>query len=57
MEETDTLYLSVSQIKEYGLIDKNQNYLTDEVKDLESYFDLEPNMVLNSNQVETSSFS
>lgn len=46
MEETDTLYLSVSQIKEYGLIDKNQNYLTDEVKDLSGYFDLEPNMVL-----------
>lgn len=46
MEETDTLYLSVSQIKEYGLIDKNQNYLTDEVKDLNSYFELEPNMVL-----------
>lgn len=46
MDETDTLYLSVSQIKEYGLIDKNQNYLTDEVKDLSGYFDLEPNMVL-----------
>lgn len=46
MEETDTFYLSVSQIKEYGLIDKNQNYLTDEVKDLNSYFELEPNMVL-----------
>ena len=46
MEETDTLYLSVSQIKEYGLIDKNQNYLTDEVKELRGYFDLEPNMVL-----------
>lgn len=46
MEETDTLYLSVSQIKEYGLIDKNQNYLTDEVKDLTSYFELEPNMIL-----------
>ena len=46
MEETDTLYLSVSQIKEYGLIDKNQNYLTEEVKDLSSYFELEPNMLL-----------
>lgn len=46
MEETDTLYLSVSQIKEYGLINKNQNFLTDEVKDLNSYFELEPNMLL-----------
>lgn len=46
MEETDILYLSVSQIKEYGLIEKNQNYLTDEVKDLNIYFELEPNMVL-----------
>jgi len=46
MEETGTLYLSVSQIKEYGLIDKNQNYLTDEVKDLNSYFELEPKMIL-----------
>lgn len=46
MEETDNLYLSVSQIKEYGLIDKNQNYLTDEVKELNSYFELEPNMVV-----------
>ena len=46
MEETNTLYLSVSQIKEYGLIDKNQNYLTYEVKDLKSYFELQPNMLL-----------
>ena len=46
MEETDTLYLSVSQIKEYGLINKNQNYLTDEVKDCNNYFELEPNMIL-----------
>lgn len=46
MEETDTLYLSVSQIKEYGLIEKNQNYLTDEVKDLNIYFELEPDMIL-----------
>jgi len=46
MEETDTLYLSVSQIKEYGLIAKNQNYLTDEVKDQSGYFELEPNMIV-----------
>ena len=46
MEETDILYLSVSQIKEYGLIEKNQSYLTAEVKDLGSYFELEPNMIL-----------
>lgn len=46
MEETDILYLSVSQIKEYGLISKNQNYLTEEVKDLNAYFELVPDMVL-----------
>jgi hypothetical protein len=48
MEETDILYLSVSQIKEYGLIPKNQNYLTDEVKDLNSFFELEENMVITT---------
>ncbi len=46
MEPTNTFYVSVSQIKEYGLIDKNQNYLTDEVKDLKNYLELEPNMLL-----------
>ena len=46
MEVTNTFYLSVSQIKEYGLIDKNQNYLTDEAKDQKSYFELEPDMLL-----------
>jgi len=46
MDETDILYLSVSQIKEYGLVEKNQNYLTDEVKDLNSYFDVDENMLL-----------
>jgi hypothetical protein len=48
MEETDIMYLSVSQIKEYGLIEKNQNYLTDEVKDLNAFFELEKNMVLTT---------
>lgn len=48
MEETDILYLSVSQIKEYGLIAKNQNYLTDEVKELNSFFELEDNMVITT---------
>jgi hypothetical protein len=46
MDDTDILYLSVSQIKEYGLIDKNQNYLIDDVKFENSYFELEPNMLL-----------
>ncbi len=46
MEETDTLYLSVSQIKEYGLIAKNQNFLTDEVKEVTNFFELEKNMIL-----------
>lgn len=46
MEETDILYISVSQVKEYGLIEKNQNYLTDEVKDQSGYFELEPNMIV-----------
>lgn len=48
MEETDILYLSVSQIKEYGLIEKNQNFLTEEVKDLNTFFELEKNMVLTT---------
>jgi len=48
MEETDILYLSVSQIKEYGLIGKNQNYLTDEVKDLNVFFELDKNMVITT---------
>ena len=46
MDETNTFYLSVSQIKEYGLIDKNQSYLTDETKDLKNYFELESDMLL-----------
>ena len=46
MEPTDTLYISVSQVKEYGLTDKNQNYLTDEVKDLDNFAELEPDMIL-----------
>ena len=46
MEKTNVFYLSVSQIKEYGLIEKNQNYLTDEVKDLDNYVELEPDMLL-----------
>ena len=48
MEETDNLYLSVSQIKEYGLISKNQNYLTDEVKDLSNFSELEENTVITT---------
>jgi len=46
MDETDILYLSVSQIKEYGLIGKNQNFLTEEVKDLSNYNELDGNTVL-----------
>jgi hypothetical protein len=46
MEPTDIYYLSVSQVKEYGLIDKNQNFLTDEVKELNSFFELESNRVI-----------
>ncbi len=46
MEPTDIYYLSVSQVKEYGLIDKNQNFLTDEVRELNSFFELEGNRVL-----------
>lgn len=48
MEETDILYLSVSQIKEYGLIPKNQNYLSEEVKDLNSFSELESNTVITT---------
>lgn len=46
MEETDILYLSVSQIKEYGLIEKNQNYLIEEVKDVNSFAELDTNTVI-----------
>lgn len=46
MEETEILYLSVSQIKEYGLIDKNQNFLTEEVTSLSNFYELEENMLL-----------
>lgn len=46
MEETDILYLSVSQIKEYGLIAKNQNYLIEEVKDLTVFSELDQDTVI-----------
>jgi hypothetical protein len=46
MEKTDILYLSVSQIKEYGLIDKNQNFLTEDTRYLKNFFELGPNMVI-----------
>lgn len=46
MEETDYHYLSVSQIKEYGLSNKNQNFLTDYVTELPSYFELGKNTLL-----------
>lgn len=48
MEETDILYLSVSQIKEYGLIEKNQNYLIEDVKFLNSFAELESNTVITT---------
>lgn len=46
MEETDYHYLSVSQIKEYGLSNKNQNYLTENITELSNYFELEKNTLL-----------
>lgn len=46
MEETDFHYLSVSQIKEYGLSSKNQNFLTENVTELSSYFELGKNTLL-----------
>jgi len=46
MEKTCILYISVSQVKEYGLIKRNQNYLTEEIKDHKNFFKLNPNMVL-----------
>lgn len=46
MEETEYVYLSVSQIKEYGLSAKNQNYLTEGVAELPSYFELGKNTLL-----------
>lgn len=46
MTETDYHYLSVSQIKEYGLSGKNQNFLTENVADLSNYFELGRNTLL-----------
>ena len=46
MDETDILYLSVSQIKEYGLINKNQNFLIEETRDLNSFSELDKNTLL-----------
>jgi hypothetical protein len=46
MEETDIMYLSVSQVKQYGLIKKNQNYLTEEVRQLGVFSELDKNTVL-----------
>ena len=46
MDKTDIYYLSVSQIKEHGLIEKNQNYLMDDIVELENFYELESNMVL-----------
>lgn len=46
MEPTDCLYISVSQVKEYGLSDKNQNYLTDAVKTIKPFRELGPNMLV-----------
>lgn len=46
MEETDYYYLSVSQIKEYGLSDKNQNFLTENVTELSNFFELGKNTLL-----------
>lgn len=46
MEETDILYISVLQIKEYGLIGKNQNYLMDTICEQGNYFDISENNLL-----------
>lgn len=46
MEETEVLYISVSQIKEYGLISKNQNYLVETVCNQHGYFEIMENALL-----------
>lgn len=46
MEETEYHYLSVSQIKEYGLSNKNQNFLTESVTELSNFFELGRNTLL-----------
>ena len=46
MEITDYLYISVSQIKEYGLSSKNQNYLVESVAEKPNYFELGANTLL-----------
>ena len=46
MAPTDVLYISVSQIKEHGLIEKNQNYLSEDVRSLGNFYELGDNTVL-----------
>jgi len=46
MDETTNLYISVSQIKEHGLIEKNQSYLSDDVRSVTGFFELVPGMLL-----------
>lgn len=46
MEDTDYHYISVSQIKEYGLSKKNQNFLSESVNELSSFFELGENTLL-----------
>lgn len=46
MEYTEYLYISVSQIKEYGLSQKNQNYLVESVAELPNYFEVDKNTLL-----------
>jgi len=46
MDPTDVLYISVSQIKEHGLVTKNQNYLIADVHQARGFFRVERDMLL-----------
>ena len=46
MEATNYEYISVSQIKEYGLAKKNQNFLMANVTKLKNFFEIKENMLL-----------
>ena len=46
MEQTDVLYISVSQIDRYGLSRKNQNFLSESVLSLKKCKKLAPNMIV-----------
>lgn len=46
MDKTNLYYLSVTQVKEYGLALRHRIYLTEETRELDNFYELEENMVI-----------